>query len=205
VALRMSKANKLHFWGNKAIHHRITVMSYSGTRASREGTKRDTIGLLSCHSMGHRCHVWRACSAVWLPFREQDPCALCWMGPTIPNLLDEKSLLELIVRKEHFHEVSIYVCAWSLNSKYLLMCLADRTNKFSQVREASLDFIHTWNVASRLSSFSDTPISGIQSGCAFVKDAKSSAGQESNLFRNDTHEVVEFCRAKASMYQTQSH
>jgi WD40 repeat protein len=87
-------------------------------------------------------------------------------------LLDGKTL-ELIVRKEHVHDASIYACAWSSDNKYLLTCSADGTNKLLQVGGgASLDVVHTWNAASRLSlSSSDkVPIGGMQLGCAFVKD-----------------------------------
>jgi WD40 repeat protein len=103
--------------------------------------------------------------------------AVAYGGAVVASVGADKSVcihdgktLELIVRKEHVHEASIYACAWSSNDKYLLTCSADGTVKLLEVGDASLDVVHTWNVASRLGSSDKVPIGGMQLGCAFVKD-----------------------------------
>jgi WD repeat-containing protein 1 (actin-interacting protein 1) len=103
--------------------------------------------------------------------------AVAYGGTVVASVGTDKSVcihdgktLELIVRKEHVHEASIYACAWSSNNKYLLTCSADGTVKLLEVGDTSLDVVHTWNVLSRLGSSDKVPIGGMQLGCAFVKD-----------------------------------
>ena len=102
--------------------------------------------------------------------------AVAYGGAVVASVGADKSVcihdgktLELIVRKEHVHEASIYACAWSSNDKYLLTCSADGTVKLLEVGDASLDVVHTWNVSSRLGSSDKVAIGGMQLGCAFVK------------------------------------
>jgi len=86
--------------------------------------------------------------------------------------LHDGKTLDLVLRKEHVHEASIYACSWSSNDKYLLTCSADGTVKLLEIGDASsLKEVHTWNVAARMEGSGDkVPIGGMQLGCAFVKD-----------------------------------
>ncbi len=83
--------------------------------------------------------------------------------------LHDGKTLELVLKKEHVHDASIYACSWSSNDEFLLTCSADGTVMLLKV--PSLEVVHTWNVAARLESTGDkVPIGGMQLGCTFVKD-----------------------------------
>ena len=85
--------------------------------------------------------------------------------------LHDGKTLDLVVRKEQVHEASIYACAWSANDEFLLTCSADGTVKLLKVGDATLDVVHTWDVAARLGGSADkVPIGGMQLGCTFTKD-----------------------------------